>query len=122
MAQEQLPAAQFTVGGQTAIAGFVVGQEVDGFEEDSEAKQTATGAHKCDITYSRRKTKSLTLELAAGVDSATLNTLYMEGGGLDETFLAVGEVWEIRSAQRVNTRGPVQINLELVSLTDSITA
>jgi hypothetical protein len=119
MAAEQLPASQFTVNGQTAIAGFVVVQEVDGFEEDTESKQTASGAHKADITYSRRKTKSLTLE----VTSAAVAGLYIEGGGLNADYLASDNpVWEIRSASRTNTRGPIQIQLELVALVDTITA
>ena len=117
---EQLPSANgFTVGGQSAVSGYVVGQEVDGFEEDTEAKQTAAGQHLCDITYSRRATKSLTLELAHG----TSPTAYMVGGHVDSSFAAGGTAaWEIRSVQRINTRGPVQLALELVSLTESIAA
>ncbi len=119
MAQEQLPAEQYAVGGQTEIANYVVISEVDGFEEDTEAKQTAAGQHKCDITYSRRATKSLTLELLAAADA----TDYVSGGGLDATYGTDGDkVWEIRSVQRVNTRGPIQLQLELVSLVDTIAA
>jgi hypothetical protein len=118
MAQEQLPAAQYTVGGQETVADHVVISQTDGFEEDGEAKKTAAGQHKCDLTYSRRATRSLVLELAFGADPTT----YMEGGGLDASYVPGGEVWEIRSVSRVNTRGPVQLNLELVSLTDTITA
>lgn len=120
MAAEQLPsAAGYAVGGQSAVAGYVVGQEVDGFIEEGESKQTPAGAHACDITYSRRKTKSLTLELAHGTDL----TDYMQGGHVDATFAPGGTAaWEIRSVTRVNTRGPVQLNLELVSITEDITA
>ena len=121
MAAEQLPASQFAVGGQTAVVAYVVGQTVDGFEEDGETKQTTAGQFKCEITYSRRATKELTLELS---NTATA-TYYVSGGCVDASFIpcaaAVG-VWEIRSATRTNTRGPVQVALSLVSLTEAITA
>lgn len=120
MAAEQLPIANaYTIGGQSTVANHVVGQEVDGFVEDGEEKKNAAGQHQCDITYSRRKTKSLTLELGSG---ATV-TDYCKGGHVDASFVAGGTAaWEITSVQRVNTRGPVQLNLELVSLTEDITA
>lgn len=120
MAAEQLPsAAAYAVGGQSAVANHVVGQEVDGFIEDGESKQLASGQHACDIVYSRRKTKSLTLELGNGATA----TDYMAGGHVDATFAPGGTAaWEIASVQRVNTRGPVQLNLELISITEDITA
>jgi hypothetical protein len=118
MAQTQLPAAQFVVGGQTALTGLQVPSETTGFEEDAEDKQTQAGQFKANITYSRRATKSLTLECESSFDTS----IYTDGGGLDATLLATGTVWEIRSATVTNTRGPVQVALELVSLTDTITA
>jgi hypothetical protein len=119
---EQLPASQFAVGGQSAVVGHIVGQTVDSFEEDTETKTTTAGQFKCEITYSRRATKSFTMELAnTGATAAD----YVEGGCVDAAFApclpAVG-VWEIRSATVVKTRGPVQVSLNLVSLTESIAA
>lgn len=121
MAIEQLPSANaFAVGGTTSVANHVVGQEVDGFEESGESKMNAAGQHLVDIVYSRRATKSLTLELANGGSAA----LYVSGGSVDASFSPSGtpKVWEIRSATVTKTRGPTQIALELVSLTESITA
>jgi hypothetical protein len=60
------------------------------------------GQFKANITYSRRATKSLTLECEASFDTS----IYTDGGGLDATLLATGTVWEIRSATVTNTRGP----------------
>ena len=120
MATEQLPASQFTVGGQETVAGHKVISQNDGFEEDGETKTTTAGAHKCDITYSRRATRSLVLELVHG----TAPTTYMVGGAVDVTYVpdnTVAPVWEIRNVSQVDTRGPIQLNLELVSLTDTMT-
>jgi len=126
MATEQLPASQYTVGGQVAAAKYQVISSSYGFEEDTESKKNGTGQHRCDITYSRRQTLSITVELE---DDAS-DSLWVTGGSIasDATIafpLADGSTasaWEIRSVQRVNTRGPVQIQLELVSTTDLITA
>lgn len=120
MAAEQLPStAGLTPGGQSAVANHVVGTEVDGFVEEGESIQTAAGQHLADLTYSRRKTKAFTLELGNGADA----TLYMEGGSVDATYAPGGTAaWKIRSVQRINTRGPVQLSLELISLTEDITA
>ena len=120
MSAEQLPVASgFELDGQTEIAGFVVVSETDGFEEDGETKQNANGSFKCDITYSRRKTKELTLD----VTSESVLELYVVGGGLDADFLGnTTPVWEIVSCTRTNTRGPVQIQVSLKALTDSIPA
>jgi hypothetical protein len=109
----------YATGGQSTVALHIVVSEVDGFEEDGEARQNADGTHSSDITYSRRATKTLTLELAHTASP----TAYMAGGHVDATYNAGGvAAWEIRSVQRINTRGPVQLQLELVSLTESIAA
>jgi len=121
MAIEQLPAAQFAVGGQSTVAKHVVGQTVDGFEEDGETKQTSGGQFKCDLTYSRRATKEITMECE---DDATV-THYAIGGSVDASFVpcvAASGVWEIRNATITKTRGPIQVALSLVSLTEAITA
>jgi len=119
MAAEQLPASQYTVDGQTEITGFVVVSDTDGFEEDGETKQNADGSFKCDITYSRRKTKSLNLD----VTDEDMLGFYVEGGGLDADYAGTSDpAWEIRSVTRVNTRGAVNFQLELVALTDTIPA
>ena len=117
----QLPARQFAVGGQVAVTAHVVISSVQGFEEDSEVKQTAGGQFKSDITYSRRATLDITLELG---NTATA-TDYFVGGGVDDNYdpiAAASATWEIRSVTRTNTRGPVQLSLQLVSLTDLIAA
>jgi len=118
MAQDQLPATQFVVGGQPTITNVTVVSSTTGFEEDSEDKATQAGQFKTNITYSRRATLSLTLEVEDGFDT----DIYKDGGGLDATYAAVGTAWEIRSSQVTATRGPTQVQLELVSLTDTITA
>jgi hypothetical protein len=117
---EFLPAANtFTVGGQSTISGYIVINEVDGFVEDGESKTTALGQHYCDITYSRRKTKVVTLELAHG----TTQTPYMKGGHVDATFGDLGTAaWEIRNVSKQNTRGATQLTLDLISITEDITA
>jgi hypothetical protein len=117
----QLPAAQFAVGGQPTVAGHIVISSASGFEEDSEVKQTSGGQFKCDITYSRRATLDLTLELANTADP----TDYVKGIALDASYVpcaAASGVWEVRNVTRTNTRGPVQLSLQLVSLTESIAA
>ncbi|HAX91570.1 MAG TPA: hypothetical protein DCY07_05090 [Rhodospirillaceae bacterium] len=119
---EQLPVTQYAVGGQVTLANYQVISSSYGFEEDTESKKTALGQHKCDLTYSRRQTLSLTLEL----DSAATETTYMDGGTIASgTFTLADGItasgWEIRSVSKVNTRGPVQLNIELVSLVDLIT-
>lgn len=121
MGLEQLPsAAGLACGGQSAVANHVVGTEVDGFAEDGESIQTAGGQHLADLTYSRRKTKEFTLELGNGADPES----YLAGGSVDATFVAGGTpaAWKIRSVQRINTRGPIQLALDLISLTEDITA
>jgi hypothetical protein len=118
---EQLPASQFAVGGQPTVAAHIVVSAAYGFEEDSEVKQTSGGQFKCDITYSRRATLDLTLELSNTADP----TDYVKGIALDASFVpttaALG-VWEVRNVTRTNTRGPVQLSLQLVNLTDLIDA
>ena len=126
MATEQLPDSQYTVGGQVAASKYQVISSSYGIEEDTESKKNATGQHRCDITYSRRQTLSITVELEDDASAA----LWVTGGSIasDATIafpLADGSTasaWEIRSVQRLHTRGPVQIQLELVSTTDLITA
>jgi hypothetical protein len=126
MAAEQLPASQYTVGGQVTAAKYQVISSSYGIEEDTESKKNGAGQHRCDITYSRRQTLSITVEL----EDDAVATLWTTGGSIaaDATInfkLADGSTasaWEIRSVSRVNTRGPVQIQLELVSTTDLITA
>ena len=117
---EQNPVEQFAVGGQSTITGLIVLEETDGFEEDVETKLTTAGQFKADVVYSRRKTKSLSIELS---NTATI-THYVEGGYVDAAFApaaAALAVWEIRSVSQTRTRGAVQLELELVSLSDEVT-
>ena len=119
MATEQLPASQFVVGGQSSLTNHVVVREVDGFEEDGEDKITQAGQFKCAITYSRRLTKTLELELLAAATPAH----YVVGGYTDAAYVptvAATAVWEIKSVSQTRTRGPVVMTLELVKLTDQL--
>jgi len=119
MATEQLPASQFAVGGQATLADHVVISTKDGFEEDGEDKLTQAGQFKCALTYSRRLTKSLELELLGAADV----TAYVVGGYTDAAYastVAATAIWEIRSVSQTRTRGPVVLALELVSLTDTL--
>ena len=126
MAQEQLPASQYAVGGQVTASKYQVLSSTYGFEEDTESKSNAAGQHKCDITYSRRQTLNVTLEL----EDDAVPTLWATGGSIANNAtiafpLADGSTasaWEIRSVSRVHTRGPTQITLDLISTTDLITA
>jgi hypothetical protein len=117
----QLPASQFAVGGQETLTKHIVISSVKGFEEDSEDKQTTGGQFKSNITYSRRATLDLTIELGNTAEPKD----YVKGGAVDASYLpclpAVG-VWEIRNVTVTKTRGPIQLSLQLVSLTDLIAA
>jgi len=110
MATEQLPASQYEVGGQETVSGWVVTENGWSFEEDSEAHQDAAGQHKCDITYSRRKVLSLSLKAENGTTVDTFD----EGG----TYTHDAVAYKIRSVNRRNTRGPVEVDLELISQVD----
>lgn len=112
MATEQIPATQFQVGGQQVVTGWVVVSSVFGFEEDAEDKQTTAGQFKSKLTYSRRRTLQLTLE----AENATTVTTWDTGGSY--THDAV--LYIIRNVQRMNTRGPVQVTLDLISSVDQL--
>ena len=118
MATEQLPATTFTVGGQPTLSGWQVVSATYGIEEDSETKQTASGRFLCKLTYSRRATLQVILE----ADSGTTTTTYQTGGEIASGVFAdqagTATAWKIRSASKANTRGPVQVTLDLISQTD----
>jgi len=112
MATEQIPASKYVVAGQTALTGWQVISETTGFQEDTEDKATAAGQFNSKITYSRRPTKQLVLEANHG----TTTTTYDSGG----TIVYGGVTYIINSVSRVNTRGAVQVTLDLVSSVDSL--
>ncbi len=118
MATEQLPATQYTVGGQPTLAGWQVISASYGLDEDSEEKKTAAGKFKAKITYSRRPTLQIVLE----ADSGTTTTTYQTGGSITSGVFATGggsaTAWKIRNASKVNTRGAVQVTLDLIAQTD----
>ena len=122
MAVEQLPAAQYVIGGQQTLAGWVLPENSYGIEEDGETKQDADGGFKAEITYSRRQTLSVTLEAEHG----TTATVYSKGGTIasgaggfaDSAGGAMG--WKIRNVTETRTRGPVQVTLDLIALTDEL--
>jgi len=112
MATTQLGPVTYEVGGQTSISGWTVLSSVKGFAEDSENKNQASGRFGAKITYSRRQTLQLTMEANHG----TTTTTYDTGGSI-----TIGGVdYKIRSASRTNTRGPVQVTLDLISLADDL--
>ena len=122
-ANQQLPSALYAVGGQLTLSGWVLPQNAYGFEEDSEVKTEASGIFKADITYSRRQTLSVTLEALA---AATVST-YQTGGSVASGVFTLADgstetAWKIRSATLTRTRGPVQVELDLIQLGDLITA
>ena len=110
MATAQLPATKYTIGGQVTVSGWQVISSAWGIEEDAETKYNAAGQFEAEVVYSRRKTLNLTME----ADHGTTVTAYDTGGSI--TISEV--VYEIRSVQRTNTRGPVQVTLDLISTVD----
>lgn len=116
---EQYPIEQYAVGGQSAIDDLIVLEEVDGFEETPETHNTTAGQFKCDLVFSRRKTKSVSVELA---NTATV-TDYVKGGYVSALFVpstpSLG-VWEIRGVTQTRTRGATQLSLELVSMAEEV--
>ena len=110
---EQLPATQHTVGGQATVTNWDVISQEDGFQEDSENTQNANGTHRCKITYSRRKTKSLELQGQSTADP----TAFSDGG--EYTLDTVD--YTIESATARKTRGPIMVNVDLLSQVDDIT-
>ena len=121
MAVEQLPATTYVVGGQPTVAGYILPEAQYGFEEQAETKYTAAGKFNAKLTFSRRATLKVTLELLTG----TGETTYMSGGqissGVFATGAGVATAWEIKSASKRNTRGPVVVDLDLIALSDIIT-
>ena len=122
MAVEQLPASQYVVGGQLTLGGWVLPENSYGIEEDGETKQTAAGAFKCELTYSRRQTLSVTLEAATVVAEEA----YSKGGTIASAVFANSQggatAWKIRNVTDTRTRGPVVVTLDLIALTEGISA
>ena len=120
MAVEQLPASQYVVGGQLILTGWVLPENSYGIEEDGETKQTAAGAFKCEITYSRRQTLSVTLEATTAEEPG----VYSKGGEIASGVFANSQGgatgWKIRDVAETRTRGPVQVTLDLIALTEGI--
>lgn len=120
MATSQLPSAAYVIGGQPTVSGWKLPDAQYGFDEDAETKTTAAGQFQTDIVYSRRQTLRVTLEALTG---GTLTT-YAKGGQISSGVFADGggiaTAWKIRSASMRKTRGPVQVELDLISLTDDL--
>ena len=118
MATTQLPTGQYKVGGQPTLSGWQVITGTYGLEEDSETKYDSNGRFKCKIVYGRRSTLQITMEAISG----TTTTTYDNGGQIASGVFADGAgnatAWKIRSSSRINTRGPVQVTLDLVAQTD----
>jgi len=115
MATEQT--TEFELNGKPTISGYVVTNAVYGVQEDAEPKNNAAGQFLSKITYGKRSTLSLTLEL----ESDTTST-YQEGGTVASGVVADGAgnatAWKIVSATKTNTRGPTVVEMQLVALTD----
>lgn len=118
MATTQLPTGQLQVGGQPALTGWNIISGTYGIEEDAETKYDAAGRFKCKIVYGRRATLQVTMEAQSG----TTTTTYDTGGGILSGVFADGAgnatAWKIRNSTRTNTRGPVQVTLDLIAQTD----
>jgi hypothetical protein len=118
MATEQLPATIYTVDGKPTLTGWQILSATYGIEEDSETKQTAAGRFSAKITYSRRATLQIVME----AESGTTTTTYQTGGEIASGVFAnqagTATAWKIRNAAKANTRGPVQVTLDLVSQDD----
>lgn len=122
-ANQQLPTAVYQVGGQLTKSGWEIIQNSYGFEEDSEVKTKADGTFNADITYSRRQTLQVTLEALAAAD---VDEFQVGGQVASGVFpLADGttaSAWKINDAKLTKTRGPVQLELDLIQLGDMITS
>lgn len=122
-ANQQLPTAVYQVGGQLTKSGWVITENSYGFEEDSEVKTKADGTFNADITYSRRQTLQVTLE---ALDAADVDE-FQVGGQVDSGVFPLADgstasAWKINDATLTKTRGPVQVELDLIQLGDMITS
>jgi hypothetical protein len=118
MATVQLPTNQYVVGGMPTLSGYILPSAQYGIQEDAETKYDQDGRFKSKITYSRRSTLSLTLEVTTGTPA------YQNGGEIASGVFAAGDgsatAWKIQSATLAKTRGPQVVQMELVSETDLI--
>jgi hypothetical protein len=121
MATEQLPASQYIIGGQLTLTGYILPTHQYGIVEDTEDKQTAAGQFKCAITYSRRQTLNVTLEVTHG--NAT-PSVYTKGGTIASGVFADSQgsatAWKIQNVTEARSRGVPVITLDLVALTDML--
>ena len=119
MATEQLPADTYVIGGQLTLTGYILPTNSYGYEEDMEYKYTSTGRFNCKITYGRRPTLSVQLEVLA---SAT--PTFQAGGEIASCVFVNGSgdatAWKIKSATLTKTRGPQIVALELAAQTDML--
>jgi len=117
---EQLPENQYVVGGQPTVSGYILPQAQYGFEEDADQKQDGNGRFRAKITYSRRPTLTVTLEV---LDSTT--PAYQNGGEIASGVFVDGAgnatAWKIRNATLTKTRGPWMVELDLIAQTDLVT-
>ena len=125
MAAEQIGPKTYLVGQPLTLSGFEVVDSTYGFEEDGETRYTGNGTFGGDITYSRRQTLSVTLDVLAGEGGGDPST-YVEGGEISSGVfnLADGTTttgWKIRSATPGRTKGVATLQLELIQLGDLIT-
>lgn len=121
-ANQQLPTAVYQVGGQLTKSGWVIVQNSYGFEEDSEVKTKADGTFNADITYSRRQTLQVTLEALAAADVDEFQVGGQVASGVFPLADGTASAWKITDAKLTKTRGPVQVELDLIQLGDIITS
>lgn len=116
MATIQLPLAQYTIAGQLTATGYIISQNAYGIEEDSETLYDEDGRFKCKITYSRRSTLSVSMEVTSGTPT------YQDGGeiasGVFDDGAGNATAWKIRSASLTKTRGPQMVELDLIAQND----
>ena len=125
MAAEQLGPKTYLVGQPLTLSGFEVVDSSYGFEEDGETRYGANGTFGADLTYSRRQTLSVTLDVLAGEGGGNPAT-YVNGGSIASGVFPLADgstetAWKIRSATPGRTKGVATLQLELVQLGDAIT-
>ena len=125
MAAEQLGSKTYLVGQPLTLSGFEVVDSTYGFEEDGETRYDANGTFGSDLTYSRRQTLSVTLDVLAGEGAGDPAT-YVSGGSIASGVFPLADestatAWKIRSAAPGRTKGVATLQLELVQLGDIIT-
>lgn len=130
MATEQLGPITYLIAGQPEFVGapytdYEILECTDGFEEDTEDKYAASGKFGANITYGRRETRSLTIEVKHAVTAADPESDFAEGGEIASGVLLKADgttatAWNIVSATPTLTAGVKGVQVELIEQGDSL--